>query len=173
MAGAGKKTFIAGEVLTASDVNSYLMDQTVMRFASSSARSTALPSPDEGMLSYLDDTDAVEYYDGSAWLKANITTYPIHAFYSTSASVTGLAIVPGGFGGFTVTFPASRFSVGPRVVITKDKPAVDFSEWAIMSVVNRTASSCYVQAFNSGSFNIAQLTVDLMAVQMTSGSASG
>ena len=32
MAGAGKKTFTAGEVLTASDVNTYLMEQSVMYF---------------------------------------------------------------------------------------------------------------------------------------------
>ena len=68
MAGAGFKTFNTGDVLTASDVNTYLMQQTVMVFADASARSTALgANVAEGMLSYLKDTNAVERYDGSSW----------------------------------------------------------------------------------------------------------
>lgn len=70
MAGAGFKTFAAGEVLTADDVNTYLMQQTVMVFASESARTTAIASPSEGMFTYLSDTDAFERYTGSAWVVA-------------------------------------------------------------------------------------------------------
>lgn len=66
-AGAGFKTFSTGEVLSAGDVNGYLMSQTVMVFADSSARSTAITSPQEGMISYLKDTNSTEYYSGSAW----------------------------------------------------------------------------------------------------------
>lgn len=67
MAGAGFKTFAAGDVLTASDVATYIMQQQVMVFASSAARGSAVASPSEGMFSYLKDTNAVEYYDGSSW----------------------------------------------------------------------------------------------------------
>jgi len=63
---AGRKVFTSGEILTAADVNSFLMDQSVMVFADSSARSSAIPSPSEGMISYLQDTDAVEKYT-TAW----------------------------------------------------------------------------------------------------------
>lgn len=38
-----------------------------LAYADSSARATALPSPAEGDLSYLSDTDTLEVYDGSAW----------------------------------------------------------------------------------------------------------
>jgi hypothetical protein len=65
VAGLGYKQFTAGEVLQASEVNGYLMDQAVMVFASSAARASALPSPSEGMLTYLKDTDAVEVFSGS------------------------------------------------------------------------------------------------------------
>lgn len=68
MAGAGFKTFTVGEVLTSSDVNTYLMQQAVMAFASSGARGSAIGTATEGMVSYLADTDAVEVYDGSAWV---------------------------------------------------------------------------------------------------------
>ena len=68
MAGAGYKLFNTGDVLTAAQVNTYLMQQTVMFFANSSARTTALSGVlAEGMLSYLLDTNAVEKYDGSSW----------------------------------------------------------------------------------------------------------
>lgn len=67
MAGAGFKDFQAGEVLTAVDVDTYLMQQTIMVFAGTAARGSAITSPSEGMFSYLQDTDAVEYYTGSNW----------------------------------------------------------------------------------------------------------
>jgi len=65
-AGLGFKTFVTGEVLTASDTNGYLM-QGVNVFASAAARTSAITSPQEGQMSYLKDTDATEYYTGSAW----------------------------------------------------------------------------------------------------------
>jgi len=67
MAGLGKKTFEANEVLTAADVNGYLMDQSVMRFATTSARDTNIPSPTEGMVAYIDDGNLLQYYNGAAW----------------------------------------------------------------------------------------------------------
>jgi hypothetical protein len=68
MAGAGYKLFNTGDVLTAAQVNTYLMQQSVMVFANSTARTTALSGVlAEGMLSYLLDTNAVEKYDGAAW----------------------------------------------------------------------------------------------------------
>jgi hypothetical protein len=85
MAGAGKKTFTAGETLTASDVNSYLMEQSVMNFAGTAARASAIPTPTTGMTSYIGVTGTasipqLETYTGSAWqtpygmtLVANIT----------------------------------------------------------------------------------------------------
>lgn len=67
MAGAGFKTFTAGAVLTATEVNTYLMQQAVMVFGGTAARSSAIPSPSEGMVSYRSDTKALEYYNGTAW----------------------------------------------------------------------------------------------------------
>ena len=75
MAGAGFKTFAVGEVLTANNVNTYLMQQTVMVFASAAARTSAISSPSEGMVSYLTDSNSLWYYNGSAWVE--IVTDPI------------------------------------------------------------------------------------------------
>ena len=69
MAGAGYKLFATGDVLTAAQVNTYLNEQTVMVFADSAARTAALSGVlAEGMVSYLQDTNAVEVYNGSAWV---------------------------------------------------------------------------------------------------------
>lgn len=60
-----RKVFTAGEVLAAADVNSFLMDQTVMSFAGTAARGSAIPSPVEGMTTFLEDSNLLEIYDGS------------------------------------------------------------------------------------------------------------
>jgi hypothetical protein len=72
MAGAGMKTFTAGEVLTSSDVNTYLMEQSVIYFGGTAARSSAIPTPSTGMTSYIGVTGTatipqIETYTGSAW----------------------------------------------------------------------------------------------------------
>lgn len=66
-AGQGFKTFATGDVLTAADTNGYLM-QGVWVFASAAARTSAVTSPQEGNMSFLKDTNSVEYYDGAAWV---------------------------------------------------------------------------------------------------------
>ena len=69
MAGLGYKDFTVGQVLTSAQVDGYLMQQTIMKFANAAARTTALSGVvAEGMFSYLDDTNATEYYDGSSWV---------------------------------------------------------------------------------------------------------
>jgi len=70
-AGLGFKTFTTGEVLTAANVNGYLM-QGVLVFASAAARDAAITSPQEGQFAYLKDTNVTTYYTGSAW--ANLDT---------------------------------------------------------------------------------------------------
>jgi hypothetical protein len=60
MAGLGYKLFSAGEVLTAANLQGYAVDQSTMVFASSAARTTALPAPSQGMVSWLNDS-------GTAW----------------------------------------------------------------------------------------------------------
>jgi len=72
MAGAGAKLFVSGDVLTAAQVNTYLMDQAVMVFASTAARDAAFggagePTLAEGMICYISDANSLLYYTGTAW----------------------------------------------------------------------------------------------------------
>jgi hypothetical protein len=64
------KVFSNGSVLNASEINDNLMNQSVMVFSNSAARSAAITSPLEGMLTYLEDTDTYESYISSSWVSA-------------------------------------------------------------------------------------------------------
>ena len=75
MAGAGAKLFTSGSVLTADQVNTFLMDQSIMRFTSTTTRDAAFggagePTLAEGMFAYTTDTNTLWLYDGSAWVAA-------------------------------------------------------------------------------------------------------
>jgi hypothetical protein len=62
-----RKVFTAGEVLAAADVNSFLMDQTVMSFAGTAARGSAISSPVNGMTTYLEDSQTLQVHNGSSY----------------------------------------------------------------------------------------------------------
>jgi hypothetical protein len=64
-----RKVFDSGEVLSATDVNTFLMDQMVMTFAGTAARGSAIPTPSEGMLTYLADTNTFEFYNGTSFVE--------------------------------------------------------------------------------------------------------
>ena len=63
----GFKVFSTGEVLTAADVNDYLMEQSIGIFANSTARDAQITSPIEGQFCFLKDTNILQFYNGSAW----------------------------------------------------------------------------------------------------------
>ena len=71
-AGLGFKTFTTGEVLTAADVNGYLM-QGILVFATEAARNSAITSPQEGQFAFTKDTNSRWYYTGSAWVASGAT----------------------------------------------------------------------------------------------------
>jgi len=71
-AGLGFKTFTTGEVLTAGDVNGYLM-QGINVFATTTARNAAITAPQEGQFAFTKDTNSLWYYDGAAWVASGAT----------------------------------------------------------------------------------------------------
>lgn len=97
-AGLGLKTFATGDILTAADTNGYLM-QGVWVFADAAARTAAVTSPQEGNMSYLKDTNSVEFYSGSAWTAVGGTgkiKQVVSTNYSTSATTTSTTYVDTG-----------------------------------------------------------------------------
>lgn len=100
MAGLGFKDFQVGEVLTSGDVDGYLMQQAVMRFADSAARGSALGTATgtgvplaEGMVSYLDDANAIQVYDGTAWNPVGSVLQVVTATDATDRSTSSATMV--------------------------------------------------------------------------------
>lgn len=68
MAGAGWKSYSTGDLISATEFQTFLQDQVIQVYADSSARDTALGTNDaEGMFCFLKDSNTLQFYDGSAW----------------------------------------------------------------------------------------------------------
>jgi len=128
MAGLGRKEFSDGEVLSAADVNGYLMDQAIMRFADATARDTAITAPTEGMFAYLDDTNLLVVYNGSAWTGVDTTASQLADLVTDATAARTLTSADQGktirftsASATTVTVDASTdLEVGGRVDIIAD-----------------------------------------------------
>ena len=122
MPAAGYKDFTTGEVLTAADVDNYLMLQTVMVFANAAARTSALSAVlAEGLVSYLKDTDVVEIYTGAAWVSLDDP----NAIQNTIVTAKGDLI------GATAASTPARLGVGTNgQILTADSTAATGLAWA-------------------------------------------
>jgi hypothetical protein len=121
MPGLGRRVFTATEVLTAANVNGYLMDQSVMLFASSAVRATAIGTAAEGMVTYRTDFNVLEVYDGASFVGINeraITNATVAAYTATLANANGL-IVASSTAAQTITVP-DVFEIGQAFEVIRD-----------------------------------------------------
>ena len=124
-AGLGFKTFTTGEVLTAADVNGYLM-QGVLVFASSAARSAAITSPQEGQVSYLKDTNSTEYYTGSAWTALGAAAPSFSLLNAGGTALSGTTTTISGISGMSTLWinitelSSDTASATPRIIFNAD-----------------------------------------------------
>jgi hypothetical protein len=111
------KVFSNGSTLPASDVNDFLMRQSVMVFSTATARASAITGPTEGMLTYLEDTNRFQYYSGTAWV--DLTDEPTgwsdkSANYSVVAADLGTTIRSTG-SAITITIDNVLTQQGDRI----------------------------------------------------------
>ena len=111
------KVFTNGSVLPASDVNTYLMDQSVMVFSSSATRAAALTAPVEGMLTWLQDVNRYENYNGTAWVALGSPGLELVKAQSIGTAVSS----------FTVTDAFSADYENYRVVISGGSPSASLT----------------------------------------------
>jgi hypothetical protein len=125
MAGAGAKKFPAFSKLSSDDVNDYLADQVIMRFATTAARDAAFggvgePTLAEGMTAYIDADNSIYTYDGSNWVKMVSASTPVGLELIKSQSFTSL-----GTAGLLFTDVFSAQYRNYRVVINIDLTSQD------------------------------------------------
>lgn len=84
---AGRKVWAADEILAAADLQSYIQDQVVFVYANASARASGILAPTEGMVSYLQDTNLLYFFDGSSWIEIapNVGTAGTYTKVTTDA----------------------------------------------------------------------------------------
>lgn len=78
----GYKTWSPGDVLTATEVMTYLMKQVVVTCTSGTRPS----SPPEGMVIFETDTDRIYVYNGTAWVEFTRALRPAQAIVSRPAA---------------------------------------------------------------------------------------
>ena len=149
MAGAGYRTWVPGEVITADNVQQYLQDQAVQVYADSTARGTALTGYiAEGMVSYLEDTNAVEVYDGSSWVGLGGDA-PI--FTSGTAGLFLKSLGTAGVQWDSVPTPGSATPTTAGIVVGRTEGTTDTS---IVALGYNAASSAVVDPLVVGSVGI-------------------
>ncbi len=109
----GWKDWTVGEVVTEPDFQTYVQNQVVQVYAGTASRGTTLGTAVvEGMVSYLQDTNAVEVYDGSAWV--SVATGDI------TAVTAGTGLTGGGTSG-SVTLNANYAAIGSGITIASSQ----------------------------------------------------
>ena len=160
MSGLGRKVFTAGEVLSASDVNGYLMDQSVMVFTDEASRTSAIGTPTEGMFTYTSDDDAFEYWDGSAWQSVSNPG-------DITAVTAGTALTGGGVSE-DVTLDVDLAAVGSGSAINATQ--IDYtltSSTATTYTVGTADANTYLQFTNAATITVSTATDFAVGDQVT------
>ena len=111
MAGAGWKSYSTGDLISATEFQTFVQDQIIQVYADSSSRDTALGTSDaEGMFCFLKDSDTLQFYDGSNWVSF-IGDGDITGVTITTSATSGLS------GGTTATSGAfsSTLVIAPNL----------------------------------------------------------
>jgi hypothetical protein len=131
-ANAGYHAYATGDVLTAAQVQYNLQNQSVMYFATSAARTTALSGVTvEGMVTYI-PANGIEYYNGTAWIGVtsnasnvpNLSNPVLNSAFQVWQRGTSIAIAASS-GATSATYTADRWqtTTGANQAVTVSRQA--------------------------------------------------
>jgi len=168
-AGQGFKTFTTGEVLTAGDVNGYLM-QGVLVFASAAARDAAITSPQEGQFAFTKDTNGLWYYDGAAWVASGATG-------DIEGVTAGIGISGGGTSGTVTVTNSMATAIDAKGDLVAGTGADAFAKLTVgandtVLTADSTAATGLKWATPAGGMTLIQ-TLTLSGASVTSSSIAG
>jgi len=173
-AGLGFKEFLTGDVLTAADANGYLASQVVMVFASSAARASAITSPQEGMFTYLKDTDVTQYYSGSAYVTIGGTPggKVLQVIQATAATQVNVSTTTFTDTGLSVTITPSLNTSRVMIIATHSGSGKDTGDTSATFRLMRDATSigtlaAIVGTTGSSLTNISNVTISFVDTPAT------
>jgi hypothetical protein len=147
------KVFTNGSVLQASEINDNLMNQSVMVFSNSTTRAAAITSPLEGMLTWLEDVNRYENYNGTSWVPLLgrilqvVSTTKTDTFSTTSTSfadITGLNA--------TITPLATSSKILVMCNVYASTPSTNTTHYGLLRNATDIARSTTATSVNASAF---------------------
>jgi hypothetical protein len=154
-----KKTFMDGDALPASDLNTFLMNQTVQTYSAPGARDSALPSPLEGQVTTNATTKNLETYYGQ-WRPLPF------AMQSYRRTLTGTGT---SFASLAITFATGRFSLAPIAVSACNNSSLIVTA---VSDVTTTGATLFIRRNDNANFSTSH-QIGVTFIQMLDNNAEG
>ena len=182
------KEFLDGEILDASEVNDYFMNQAVLVFATETARNSAITSPNEGMFSYITEDEAIFIYKDGTWtpqlaliednavttvkiLNSAVTTAKINNSAVTTDKINNTAVTEAKIGTGAVTEAKIASSAVTEAKIATDAVTtakIDDDAVTTVKILNEAVTTAKIDddavttvKINNGAVTSAKLANDL------------
>ena len=173
MAGAGIKLFQTGGILTAAEINQYLMDQSIAVFLNEDVRDASFgdanePALSEGRVCYIINSvrggagKTIQFYNGSTWVDSASFTTPDLSITNAKVSATAaiaLSKLASGTSGQIIVANAS--GVPTYVTLSGDATISNTGVLTLAAELGTDTTGAYVQTISGTSAN--QITASVSA----------